>query len=108
MVLGELSGCHRLPERSFFIKGKQFPVCARCTGAFIGYLIGFIIYPILKAPIWINLLFCVIMFVDWFIQYKNWRQSNNIRRVITGLFCGFGLMQLFFKFIQYIFNILWI
>ncbi|MBQ3473297.1 MAG: DUF2085 domain-containing protein, partial [Methanobrevibacter sp.] len=24
--------CHRMHERSFFIKGHQFPVCARCTG----------------------------------------------------------------------------
>lgn len=25
-------GCHRRPERSFFYKGRQFPICARCTG----------------------------------------------------------------------------
>ena len=27
--------CHRKPERSFFFRGHQFPVCARCTGFYI-------------------------------------------------------------------------
>ena len=105
-VLGELSGCHRLPERSFFFRGKQFPVCARCTGAFIGYLSGLLIFPIFKARIWICILFCTVMFADWFIQYKNWKKSNNIRRLITGIICGFGLMQLFLLCIEFLCKIL--
>lgn len=35
-ILGNNSGCHQLAERSFFYKGYQFPVCARCTGVTIG------------------------------------------------------------------------
>ena len=31
---------YRMPERSFFYKGKQFPICARCTGILVGYLFG--------------------------------------------------------------------
>lgn len=27
--------CHRNPNRSFFIKGHQFPVCIRCTGCYL-------------------------------------------------------------------------
>ena len=34
--------CHRMPERSFFIRGYQFPVCARCTGFYISLIIYFI------------------------------------------------------------------
>jgi uncharacterized membrane protein len=26
--------CHQLPERSFFLGDRQFPVCARCTGLY--------------------------------------------------------------------------
>lgn len=35
--------CHRMPERSFHFRGKQFPLCARCTGIMIGYIIGLLI-----------------------------------------------------------------
>jgi uncharacterized membrane protein len=28
--------CHRITERSFTINGRQFPLCARCTGMYLG------------------------------------------------------------------------
>ena len=30
--------CHRLPERSISIGGQQLPLCARCSGTFLGVL----------------------------------------------------------------------
>lgn len=32
--------CHQLPERSFFIDGRQLPVCARCTGLYVSAAMG--------------------------------------------------------------------
>jgi len=33
--------CGRIPSHSFHIGGRQLPLCARCTGTFIGTLLGF-------------------------------------------------------------------
>jgi uncharacterized membrane protein len=32
--------CHRIPERSFTLNGRQLPLCARCTGTFLGAILG--------------------------------------------------------------------
>jgi len=34
--------CHRIPARSFFIGGRQLPLCARCSGTFLGVLTGLV------------------------------------------------------------------
>ncbi|HEY71994.1 MAG: hypothetical protein DRJ03_14425 [Chloroflexi bacterium] len=34
--------CHRIGSHSFAIGGRQLPLCARCTGTFIGALVGFL------------------------------------------------------------------
>ena len=33
--------CGRLPDHSLHIAGRQLPLCARCTGTFLGTLLGF-------------------------------------------------------------------
>ena len=32
--------CHRIPEHSFTLDGRYFPLCARCTGTFLGAVVG--------------------------------------------------------------------
>ncbi len=32
--------CHQKPDRSFFSCGRQWPVCARCTGLYLGAGLG--------------------------------------------------------------------
>ena len=89
--------CHRIPERSFFIKGHQFPVCARCSGFYAGLIIYLIynqIYPMsynLSAFI-ISLILMIPVAVDGLSQYFGPRESTNPLRFITGFIGGIGLI----------------
>src|SRR6267142_1248191 len=40
--------CHQLPERSFYIAGHQFAVCARCTGLYAGFTLAVFFYPLIR------------------------------------------------------------
>ncbi len=87
--------CHRKPERSFFWKGKQFPVCARCTGIHLGYLsYPLFLFGLLSFNWWIALLLVVPTYLDGAIQAYFDKESNNTRRFITGLLAGVGSMSL--------------
>ncbi len=90
-----LNVCHRRPERSFFWKGKQFPVCARCTGT----ALGFVTLPLFALKIlsfnflWV-LLLMLPCWVDGVTQLYGWRQSNNWLRLATGFLLGTAQMGL--------------
>ncbi|MCC7554362.1 MAG: DUF2085 domain-containing protein [Methanobacteriaceae archaeon] len=97
--------CHRKPERSFFIKKYQFPVCSRCTGFYISLIIYFVYayYNYIDYNIQL-LLFAILLlipaYVDGITQYKGYRTSNNALRLITGLLGGLGL-SIIIKAIKY-------
>ena len=35
--------CHRIDERSFHVDGRQLPLCARCSGMYLGALLGLVV-----------------------------------------------------------------
>lgn len=86
-----------MPERSFFIKNHQFPVCARCTGFYTG-LIVFLIYnfffEITYTPelFVISVLLLIPTTIDGFTQLLGYRESNNNLRFTTGFIGGIGLI----------------
>lgn len=41
--------CHQIPERSFFLAGHQFAVCARCTGLYAGFTAATLCYPLCRS-----------------------------------------------------------
>ena len=88
--------CHRKPERSFFIKGHQFPVCARCTGFYLSLLIYFTYtyYFFVDYNVYL-LVFAIILLIptaiDGLTQLFEYRESNNNLRFITGILGGIGL-----------------
>ena len=95
--------CHRIPERSFFIKGHQFPVCARCTGFYTGLLVYLIFNYFYKHPyslsaLIISMILMIPVAIDGLTQYFGPRESNNTLRFITGFIGGIGLI-IFLKII---------
>ena len=94
-VLSKLS-CHQIPERTFNIRGRYFPVCARCTGLYLGvffYLIyqyySYVYYSIDLTIL--AILMVVPTFLDGFTQFLGLRESDNKLRLITGFLGGIGL-----------------
>lgn len=104
MIIGKRSGCHQRPERSFFYKEYQFPICARCTGVIIGYICGIILYFAFGTNNWISLAGCTIMLIDWLIQRLKIHESTNIRRLISGILGGYGIISLYAFAIEFIFR----
>jgi uncharacterized membrane protein len=39
--------CHQIPDRSFYLAGHRLPLCARCTGTYLGVAIGFAMIALL-------------------------------------------------------------
>jgi uncharacterized membrane protein len=88
--------CHHIPERTFNIRGYYFPVCARCTGFYVGTFSYFIyVYFIYVQYTAVLILFAFLMiiptFLDGYTQLIGSRESNNMLRLLTGLMGGIGL-----------------
>lgn len=91
--------CHSRPERSFFFKGKQFPICARCTGVLLGWIAGIIYCILLEVPRgYFALLVIIPLIIDGGTQSSGKRESNNVLRIITGILFGMGTIFIFLYF----------
>jgi uncharacterized membrane protein len=91
----EWVSCHRKPERSFFWKGRQFPVCARCTGIHIGYLtFPIFTFGLLWINVWWTLALMLPTILDGLSQAYLDRESTNWLRLTTGIAAGIGAMSL--------------
>lgn len=96
MKAGEIMGCHQFPDRSFFIKSWQFPICARCTGVLIGQIFGLFAAVKRKFPLKTAFAGCYAMLFDWTLQYLDIKESTNKRRLLTGIAGGFGTSVIWF------------
>ena len=109
MRLGAITGCHQMNERSLFFRGYQFPVCARCTGLFIGQVAGIPFFLLFLNFNFTLLLICTIVSVillgiDGFFQLKGIWVSTNFRRMGTGILCGFFVTGLFVTIIKLLYQ----
>lgn len=90
--------CHQNPKKTLVIGGRFLPVCARCTGAYLGLLIGYAVIMYRKKEadgppnIWAVSLLSMPMIIDSVLQALAVRGSTNVLRLITGLFFGVALL----------------
>lgn len=105
--------CHRIEARSFIANGRSLPLCARCTGIYLGVMTGLGVFiasgrhkaaGLYSWPVGIALfLFVAVMGIDgvnsYFYLFPGFRglyEPANWLRLTTGVFCGLSLISLVF------------
>lgn len=87
--------CHQLPERSFFIAGRPFAVCARCTGIYGGFALLLVLYPLIRPlkstylppPKWLFLA-AVPLTIDFGLTFLGIWENTHTTRLLTGMLLG--------------------
>ncbi|MCS7055611.1 MAG: DUF2085 domain-containing protein [Thermoflexales bacterium] len=107
--------CHRIPVRSYFFADRQLPLCARCSGQYLGTLFGLAMLLALRreragllppAPmVGVLLGFLLVWAVDGFNSYltlfpsaPHLYEPRNVLRVATGGLQGVALITLALPF----------
>ena len=88
-------GCHCMDERSFHFHSRKFPICARCTGEFVGIIFSLFSCFFFRCKVTTSLVLMIPMILDGFIQLLTSYESINARRFITGFLFGYGIFMLF-------------
>lgn len=92
--------CHRRAERSFFVAGRQFHICARCTGIFIGYATSPFLIPWRESALYLFPIALMCMGLDGVTQNLGWRNSNNPLRLATGFAFGFTFLPFIIHIVE--------
>ena len=91
--LSLIFGCHNLCDRSFKIKNYYFPICARCTGIYIG-----IYFSVLKFVFNYHFVYSILLMIPLLIDglYQRYTKykSNNLKRVISGTLFGIASIEI--------------
>lgn len=100
--------CHRITERSFTVFGRQFPLCARCTGMYLGAALTFLALFLAGRARWvllprrglllILLALVALMGIDGINSYSHFfpdaphlYEPRNWLRLLTGMGAGLTL-----------------
>lgn len=100
--------CHRITERSFMIGSRQFPLCARCTGMYLGVALTLVVIflagrlrwsELPPLPVLLTLIgFIGMMGVDGINSYSHFfpnaphlYEPRNWLRLLTGMGTGLAM-----------------
>ena len=88
--------CHQRAERSFFIDGRQLPVCARCTGLYAGAAAAAPFALFMASPLnsrrarVIVLAAAVPTAITWTLEFARIAPFSNVTRFAAALPLGFA------------------
>lgn len=108
------SVCHRITDRSFTIAGRQMPLCARCTGIYLGVTLSFTVLALAGRRRWSQLPplrimliligFVVLMGIDGLNSYSHFFEDlphlyepQNWMRLVTGTGAGLAMGLILFS-----------
>jgi len=100
--------CGQIPSHSFIIGGRQLPLCARCTGTYLGALLGFLglaalrrrrvsdlppngVLASLASFTFLWVVDGLNSFLNLFPSAPHLYQPHNLLRLITGTLQGLAL-----------------
>jgi uncharacterized membrane protein len=110
--------CHRIPERSFVLGDRHFPLCARCTGTFLGAVLGLVAMLLLRrhrasrlppaAVLGLLVLFvglwgfdCLNSYMTLFPGGPHLYEPRNSLRLATGILNGLALILFVFPIFNF-------
>ncbi len=110
--------CHRIPSHTFFVAGRQLPLCARCTGTFLGALTALLGQALIlrrraanfppTAILIVLVGFILLMGVDGFNSYMDLMRGTPLfyeprqeLRLITGALNGLALGALLWPMVNF-------
>ncbi|MBN2469139.1 MAG: DUF2085 domain-containing protein [Anaerolineae bacterium] len=103
--------CHQIAERSFHVDGHPLPLCARCTGIYLGVMIGFgvllvggrgkaALFPPRRVIV-VMALFVIVLGLDGvnsylhlFPGYRGPYAPSNWLRLVTGSLAGLTMITI--------------
>jgi uncharacterized membrane protein len=100
--------CGQIPSHSFVIGGRQLPLCARCTGTYLGALLGFLGLAALRrwrasglppSEVLASLVGFIVLwgidglnsFLAFFPNTPHLYEPHNLLRLSTGILNGLAL-----------------
>jgi len=109
--------CHRIDLRSFHLGDRALPLCARCSGMYLGAMVGMMaflglgrgragLFPPVRISLVLGLfglafaLDGVNSYLHFFPQAPHLYAPNNMLRLVTGTLVGLGLAVLVYTAIN--------
>ena len=98
--------CHQIEDRSFRVHGICSPLCARCTGMYLGAILA-LIYQAFQGrkakapPVWVIVVLALLFgwfgvdglnsFLQFFPNFSGIYEPSNLLRLVTGMGVGLGI-----------------